>query len=83
MPRNIVTSRPTIQLSVAEAFFASGSLKAGTPSLIASIPVRAVQPAAKARMISQRPSISPVTGISGGTRWVTATGPTRASRTRA
>ncbi len=38
-----------IQVKVVRAFFHSGGLKAGTPSEIASVPVRAAQPWAKAR----------------------------------
>ena len=48
MPTNIVTAMTAIIVSVAAAFFDSGGLKAGTPSEIASTPVMAVQPLAKA-----------------------------------
>ncbi|OQA31985.1 MAG: hypothetical protein BWY56_02311 [Acidobacteria bacterium ADurb.Bin340] len=50
MPRNIVPSSAIIQIIVFAAFFPAGSLKAVTPSLMASTPVNAVQPAEKARM---------------------------------
>ena len=43
-------------VSVVRAFFHSGGLKAGTPSEIASTPVRAAQPELKARRIRNRPS---------------------------
>ncbi len=52
MPANIVTERKPIAASVVAAFFALGLRKAGTPLLIASTPVSAVQPEAKARMAS-------------------------------
>jgi hypothetical protein len=48
MPPNISASRVTITVSVVRAFFHSGGWKAGTPSLIASTPVSAVHPEAKA-----------------------------------
>ena len=48
MPTNMVTAIAAIIVSVAAAFFDSGGLKAGTPSEMASTPVMAVQPLAKA-----------------------------------
>ena len=56
MPRNSEQRMATIITSVIEAFFGSGFLKAGTPSAIASMPVSAVQPAAKARRIKKNES---------------------------
>ena len=44
MPLNIDMAVTAIIARVARAFFASGGLNAGTPSEIASTPVRAVQP---------------------------------------
>ena len=44
-----VTQSAAMITSVVAAFFASGGLKAGTPFEIASTPVMAVQPLAKAR----------------------------------
>ena len=46
---NSVTAQPAMTRSVIAAFLASGGLNAGTPSEIASIPVSAVHPFAKAR----------------------------------
>ena len=47
------------QVSVVRAFFHSGGLKAGTPSLIASTPVEATAPWLNARRIRKRPSAWP------------------------
>ena len=54
LARIVVTTKnveriAAIQSSVIEAFFAAGSLKDGTPSAIASIPVRAAAPEENAR----------------------------------
>ena len=49
MPMNRTPSRAAITPSVAAAFLDSGGLNAGTPVAIASVPVRATAPAAKAR----------------------------------
>ncbi len=51
MPTNIVTESTPIAASVVAAFFALGLRKAGTPLLMASTPVRAVHPEAKARIV--------------------------------
>ena len=51
---NIAPRIPHIHVRVVAAFFASGFLKAGTPSEIASTPVRAAEPAVKARRIRKR-----------------------------
>ena len=48
-PANIVTAMPPISASVVAAFFDFGLRNAGTPLLIASTPVSAVQPEANAR----------------------------------
>ena len=48
-PANIETAIAPIATSVSCAFFAFGGLNAGTPFAMASTPVRAVQPDAKAR----------------------------------
>ena len=48
-PTNIVTAIPPSSASVVAAFLLFGGLNAGTPLLIASTPVSAVQPEAKAR----------------------------------
>ncbi len=47
------------QVSVVRAFFHSGLWNAGTPSLIASTPVRATAPWLKARRMRKRPSACP------------------------
>ena len=49
MPTNSTASRMAMAVSVVAAFFDSGGLKAGTPLAIASVPVRATEPLAKAR----------------------------------
>ena len=56
MPRNIVPSSTPIRTSVERALRDSGCLKAGTPFEIASVPVIAVQPWAKADIRKNRPS---------------------------
>ncbi len=48
-PANIDTAMAPIATSVSCAFFAFGSLNAGTPLAMASTPVSAVQPEANAR----------------------------------
>ena len=48
-----------MNIRVVRAFFHSGGLKAGTPSEIASTPVSAVHPEAKARASRKAPA-SPV-----------------------
>jgi hypothetical protein len=57
---NIAPRIAHIQVSVFAAFLASGGLKAGTPSEIASTPVSAAEPAVKARRINQteRPCVT-------------------------
>ena len=49
MPTKMTPSRTAMTVSVVAAFLASGGLNAGTPLLIASVPVRATDPNAKAR----------------------------------
>ncbi len=72
MPRNIVPSSTPITIRVERAFFHSGGLKAGTPLEIASTPVIAAPPEAKAcssrnTLIPFVPRSSP--GSAGGTWW--------------
>ena len=50
MPTNRNSRMPAIHVSVLAAFFDTGSRNAWTPLAIASTPVIAVQPEAKARM---------------------------------
>ncbi len=52
MPPNMVTASTPIAARVAAALRACGARNAGTPLLIASTPVRAVQPDANARTSS-------------------------------
>jgi hypothetical protein len=59
-PANIVAAIPPISASVVAALRLFGGLNAGTPLAIASTPVRAVQPEAKARS-AKNSSASPVT----------------------
>src|SRR5207249_9631407 len=56
VPRNIEPMSMLIQMRVVLALRHSGFLKAGTPLEIASVPVKAVQPWAKADMSMNRPS---------------------------
>ncbi len=56
IPMKRTPSRIAIVSIVLAAFFASGGLKAGTPLAIASTPVRATEPAAKARRRRMIPS---------------------------
>ena len=61
-PANIVAAMPPISASVVAAFLLFGGRNAGTPLAIASTPVSAVQPEAKARSakkISARPAMRP------------------------
>ncbi len=48
IPTNRMASRTAIASIVVAAFFDSGGWKAGTPFAIASVPVRATEPLAKA-----------------------------------
>ena len=56
MPMNSTASRTATTVSVVAAFLGSGGLNAGTPLAIASVPVSATEPEAKARMMSSSPS---------------------------
>ena len=53
MPMNMVIEKKPMMARVSAAFFALGFWKAGTPLLIASTPVRAVQPEANARIANK------------------------------
>ena len=50
MPTNMVMEKNPMIASVSAAFLALGFLNAGTPLLMASTPVNAVQPEANARI---------------------------------
>ncbi len=66
MPRNIVIDSVPISSNVVAAFLLLGRRNAGTPLLIASTPVNAVQPDANARSArntSARPATSVCSGI--------------------
>ena len=56
LPTKRAPIRIAITISVRPAFFACGGWNAGTPLLIASIPVRAVQPVENVCRISSRVS---------------------------
>ena len=56
MPRKRIANTIAAQVSVVRAFFHSGGLKAGTPSLIASTPVSATAPWLNARRMRNSPS---------------------------
>ena len=58
MPMKRMPSSAAIAASVVAAFFDSGGWKAGTPVAMASVPVRATAPAAKARRRSRVPTCS-------------------------
>ncbi len=62
---NRTASSTATIVSVVAAFLGSGGLKAGTPLAIASVPVSATEPEAKARMISSSPSGSRGSGAPG------------------
>lgn len=64
VPAKRATSRPIIQESVVRALRQGTGWKAGTALEIASIPVMAVEPDAKARITSSRPT--PSTACCGG-----------------
>ena len=59
MPANMATAMPPSSARVVAAFLLLGFLNAGTPLLIASTPVSAVQPEEKARS-SRKTSAKPV-----------------------
>ncbi len=54
MPMNSTANSTAMMASVEAAFFASGGSKAGTPVAMASVPVSATAPDAKARIASSR-----------------------------
>jgi hypothetical protein len=58
IPTNSTASRTAITSRVVAAFFASGGWNAGTPVAIASVPVSATAPDAKARRMRIRLSDS-------------------------
>jgi hypothetical protein len=64
VPANSTIKRPTIQVSVVRALRHSVGLNTGTALEIASIPVIAVDPDAKARRTSSTPT--PSVALSGG-----------------
>ena len=59
IPRKRIAKTMAAHVSVVRAFFHSGGLNAGTPSLMASTPVSATAPWLKARKIRKRPSAWP------------------------
>ena len=67
MPRNIAASKTPRITSVCAALRDSGFSKAGTPSEIASMPVSAVQPAAKAATAGQAHRLQHAVRRPGGT----------------
>ena len=67
-PANMAAAMPPISASVVAAFLLFGGLNAGTPLAMASTPVSAVQPDAKARSAkntSASPAMLPVAGLGG------------------
>ena len=71
-PTNRIASRIDIAVIVFAAFFASGGLNAGTPLAMASTPVSATEPPAKALSRSRIPIGSRWSG--NGTAWTGGTG---------
>ncbi len=69
MPPNMEMASTAIQTRVVRAFLASGGLKAGTPSAIASTPVSAVQPWVNA--LSNRKRV--IASAPVGTTWLGGT----------
>lgn len=67
IPTNIEISSPIIQVSVVRAFRHSTGLNAGTALEIASMPVIAVEPEAKARSTSNMPTPWEASRTGGGT----------------
>src|SRR6185369_1174459 len=65
MPMNRIARRIATAVRVVAAFFDSGGLNAGTPFAIASVPVRATEPDAKALMMSRTPTIWRESGAPG------------------
>ena len=59
MPTNSEPRISAIQVSVVAALAHSGRWKAGMPLLMASVPVIAEQPLAKARRMTNRPKALP------------------------
>src|SRR3989442_15651257 len=69
-PRNIAPSKHPIHISVVRALRHSGGRKAGTPLEIASTPVTAAPPEAKALRMTNRPTL--VSSLCGkvGAGWI-------------
>ncbi len=70
MPMNMVPSSPAMIIRVSRAFFHSTGLKAGTPLEMASTPVMAAPPEAKACRIRKIPALAVAlraAGSAGGT----------------
>ena len=63
MPTNSVPRMTAIVISVRAAFLGSGGWKAGTPVAIASVPVRATAPEAKARSRIRMPTLCAVSVV--------------------
>ena len=76
IPPNSTTAITPIMVSVVAALRAFGFWNEGTPLLIASTPVSAVQPEAKARTSSnaRRPARPVDVGYGSGPRWRPAVG---------
>src|SRR3954469_4783984 len=66
MPTNRIANRMAIAVIVSAAFFDSGGLKAGTPLAIASTPVNATDPPAKALSSRRTPSVWVPNGTASG-----------------
>jgi len=75
VPAKMAMHVAAIQSSVVDAFRDCGARKAGTPLLMASIPVKAAQPEAKAR--TSRSSVTPCKAGGGGVTWAGAPCKTR------
>ena len=81
IPRKTTPSSTAIAVRVWAALRASGGLNAGTPFAIASVPVRATLPAAKARITRRMPIDWTGSGSAGGGVGVAPPATKRASPT--
>ena len=72
MPPNMLMASPPMMVRVAAALALLGFLKAGTPLLMASTPVSAVQPLANARRHSRRVNTPPTWAVWTSCSWALA-----------
>ena len=82
MPTNMVTAMAPIATSVRAALRLLGLRNDGTPLLIASTPVSAVQPEAKARSARKIVNAPPTWAVRGSGSWALTAGARRGRRRR-